>query len=431
MIAVNSIFITLSLVFIYLVYKEIKIDKNIGHSCLIFYVLFIRSYIYMYVSCGDSYIDETIFFEVSLIYMAFLLCYTYSFKNREQTFRFSFDNNIQLSSDKLKKLFLFSAIIGLWFNGAASAEMITSQDILRLKELRFINTKGSYFTGKYNGSGLINTYLFIAFSLMCVVSLWRLRKYNNKKEIIGFIVIFLTGAFLLYGIGSRGPLINFCLIQIPIFTYIFQIRIKILFVFIGFALIFFMLISFKSNKIINVDDDRIIKRGFENIITRGFFANSSNDKLLMELLHQKTIKHSYGYENFRNLITSIPGINFGKPLAFKLFAMSNLFTVNSTFLSGTYLMTCYCDFGLIGCIILYGCMGILVKQLKIISITHNNNLNKGSFLFGGFTPYLTFSLLTIGFSGLLAVGVLFCLIVLYLQKESNGNNIHMRLRPQW
>ena len=46
---------------------------------------------------------------------------------------------------------------------------------------------------------------------------------------------------------------------------------------------------------------------------------------------------TYGYYNLRDTITSIPGLQFGKPLAYDLFIELNPTSSRTTFLTGTYL----------------------------------------------------------------------------------------------
>ena len=310
---------------------------------------------------------------------------------------------------------------GIWFFQGLPPTLTAIKDLLirgalesagLVSDSRFSLTKGAYFGGEYRAQGLYSAVSFFGWSVLSIFQLNNLSRNPATKEIVFFIAIFFFSWMFIAGIGDRAPFLNYVIILFIAFSLIkaFSLRYFFLipFFFIGLALI----LSLYSNKgaWIFSDSGNNILALIEKIFLRIFRGNAVADIYVIELIESGRWSLSYGYYFMRDMITSIPGISYGKPLAYELYMELNSNSQNTTFLTGTYLSKVYTDFYLLGVALVYFVIGFFTAFLERFMVSIEN---KYSLLF---VPILTLSVVQIILSGipgfLAALPVLFVIRVI-------------------
>jgi oligosaccharide repeat unit polymerase len=297
----------------------------------------------------------------------------------------------------------------------------SNEDALNIRNMRLEQTKGAYFGSKYRGQGLFKVILTLGWP---VVSSYFLIAYINKKKIVSlitFTIIFLLGFAFIVSIGSRGPVVIYLMMILSSYTVIRPISLKAISLLV---LVFFVLLlivgafSTKMNYLASDVSYENLQKASYSILDRLFIGNATNDIRVMNLVDSGIWDIRYGASSLRNIITSIPGVRYGMPVPYELY-LQFASGQNTTFLSGTYLMTLYLDFKIPGVIIGYAVIGIFIGRFQAWYFCKKINNTILTAAFTGPISYTIASVLIVGISGLLAnitvlLSLMMCIKILYV-----------------
>ncbi|SHM70063.1 hypothetical protein SAMN05443432_11256 [Roseovarius litoreus] len=274
-------------------------------------------------------------------------------------------------------LFIIFTIIIAWlyFGGAppivsAVTSLITGQfsvdAAINVRDFRFEQTKAAYFGGEYRGQGVFRaiTYTNCAIIVSYFTFIFATRGTRKSAMYLATSIVF---AFIVVGgVGDRGPFLEIILISAGTYSLVRPFKAIKLLKFGAFSFLVFILLSSLSTKGFYFYQQEGVSGVFslaDSLINRIFRGNSQYDFKIVELVETGSWPLRWGDVHLRNIITAIPGINYGVPVSYELFIYMNPGSNNTTFLSGTYLTHTYLDFGWFGSAVLYSVAGMLIAFL--------------------------------------------------------------------
>lgn len=281
---------------------------------------------------------------------------------------------------------------------------------------RFELTKGAYFGEEYRGQGLIRTVQRIGWALICCYTLMIALQRKKIKSILIFIsVLFLTWIFVA-GPGERAPFLAVLIIVVAALSFRKALSFKFVFFAIFGIILLAIFLSVYSGKMyfLFAKENSLVSfmtKGISKISDRIFIANAMNDVRLIELVNSGEWNPEWGKYHIRDVITSLPGVQYGMPLSHKLHLYIKSGSGKSTFASGTYLSNVYADFSWYGVFPLFFLAGVFVGLIQFLIF--NVKLTPWNISVAAVISYYSARVVSSGFNGVIAsfvvIAVLSCI----------------------
>ena len=233
--------------------------------------------------------------------------------------------------------------------------------LISVRDARFELTKGAYFGGEYRGQGLLREIIQTNCSVISAYFFARLGSRYTSRNIAGVVFAVVFAWIFVGGVGDRAPFLENIVIGASAYGLCRPVKPRAV---AAMAISLVMLLLLTS--LFSTKSYVLVQKGFAGgsldllwmNIERVLVGNSINDARIVELVHSGRWELRNGAVHLRNFITSIPGVQYGRPVAYELFAYYNPYSSRSTFYSGTYLSSTYLDFGLIGSMVAYALCGV-------------------------------------------------------------------------
>ncbi|MBZ0218263.1 MAG: oligosaccharide repeat unit polymerase [Fimbriimonadaceae bacterium] len=346
---------------------------------------------FMYALIGyafpDSDADKTIQFIVMatgfLVFWGFLLGYTLASVNSRAGLksRTPWDYQIISNNPRLQSTMVvfigFTIVVGwLYFGGfppvvssigSLLSGQLSSDAAIGVRDFRYTMTKAAYFGGEYRGQGIFRAITYTNCAIIVSYFAFYFAARGSRKSALYLGLSILFAFIFVGGVGDRGPFLQILLISACAYSMMRPFRVMQL-VKVGiltFAM--FILLSSLSTKGIYFFQEEGFSGIFsliDSLVSRIFRGNSQYDFMIIELVETDSWSLRWGAVHLRNIITAIPGINYGVPVSYELFAYLNPSSDRTTFLSGTYLTHTYLDFGWFGSVIVYTIAGMLIAFIS-------------------------------------------------------------------
>ena len=290
---------------------------------------------------------------------------------------------------------------------------------------RFLLTKGAYFGEEYKGQGIFNAILHLLCSLHITYAALNIAVSYSRRAVVLLVLSVILAWLFVGGVGDRAPFLEIIIVASCAYSIANPVRIKYVLIVAIVLFVLAMLSSVYSNKaasLIHSSNGDVIEIMAASIFDRLTLGNSMNDVRVIELVETGEWELRGGAANFRNIVTAIPGVNYGVPVAYELFQYYNPASNATTFLSGTYLMNFYVDFGFLGSIIAYLSIGAFVGAAQRYMFLKRSY----SLVYVVFLPTLFYTVaktLLVGPPGLLAKVVLMVPIYLLLKFTLKGKKV--------
>ena len=251
------------------------------------------------------------------------------------------------------------------FSSADSADFLTEQ--------RFILTKGHLYGGEYTGQGLLHELQQTGWRFVTVFTLIASIHWKTRFWKVSFVVSLILMVLLLAGTGERAPLVFSILILLIAYSLIKQVNIKKFVMFSSLAFILLILTTVLGSRgvsdFLSIDSYLVL---LESLFKRLFVGNGIHDYEVIDWINTGKLEIRYGLFHFEKLISSIPGVNVGKPLGVVTSELRG--SPVGVFSSGSYLGMVYADFAYLGIIIVYFLMGFFIRILTVIILSTKKEL---------------------------------------------------------
>lgn len=280
-----------------------------------------------------------------------------------------------LDSGGVLVLALTLCALGLFYFGGlpvtvqSTLSLLTSggdADLARLvSEQRLELTKGAYFGGQYKGQGLVTEIQQVGWTLICIYALLRHLEMRTKGSLL-FLLATVLGAWVFVGgLGSRAPLLNILICMLAAYSLRQPMPLRALAVAVVAVLFVAIALSLYSSKMYQLlagalGVGEFFSRALVAIAERTLIGNGINDVYAIEFVRTGALEVAYGSIHLRDVISAIPGIQYGQPLAYKLYHLVNVSAHGTTFRSGTYLMDVFVDFYWAGVIVVFFLVGVVL-----------------------------------------------------------------------
>lgn len=291
---------------------------------------------------------------------------------------------------------------------------------LEVSNLRFEQTKGAYFGVEARGQGFFSLIMRLGWPIVIAYFLIRYRHSPTPKLLALSLCVFSLGFIFILSLGSRGPTLIFLMMLLASYSVFKAIRIKTLF-YSASSIVFLAIMigsfSTKMNYIWLEPGIESLQRAATEIAERIFIGNVINDIRVIDLVNQGSWELSLGNANLRNIISALPGIQYGLPLAHELFLEFNPGSTATTFYSGTYLSIVFADFAIWGVLAIYPVIGFIIGMLqrRYFAITTVN-----PFLLAAMSGPLFYSFMSVLVSGISGIAaqtfvylMLLCIIFIF------------------
>lgn len=287
---------------------------------------------------------------------------------------------------------------------------------------RFEITKSYYFGGTYRGQGFLRVIMFIGWSYLLSLGIFRCAKarsrlWKRRWFCLTSILFFLCFVFVT-GDGTRAPFLYTLAYLLVFLSLNFKIKFSNVLIWSAASFLVLLGISFGSGKAaLLLNQPNPLRTASAKIVRRITLGNSIHNVHIIELIRSGELDYRLGEVHFQSLLRSIPGASFGG----KSFSneLANLISTRkgrtTTYASKTYLGIIYVDFGLPGVICLYALMGAFIGCVQRYLFTRRKVamssplLTFAVFFLGrmagyGFIGFLTNSMVAIGFYIVFKVG---------------------------
>jgi hypothetical protein len=205
---------------------------------------------------------------------------------------------------------------------------------------------------------------------------------------------------------------------------------SVLLIFVGISVLGIGL-SLYSGKMyyLATGDSNFVTEAVKRIMERIFLGNGINDVYVLDLVNRGEFHLRWGQNQWRELLSAIPGIDAPPPLSYELFAYLNPSSDATTFSSGTFLSSAYIDFGWWGIAPIFLAIGSVVAHFQRRLFTAKPTYWK--ICVAAFLGISVANILKSGFIGIAAQLVLFFVIVA-LQRiiREMGRNLGRRSAVQ-
>lgn len=234
---------------------------------------------------------------------------------------------------------------------------------------RYELTKSYLFGGEYRGQGIMRVFLSTGWLYVMCVMLVRMAAERNLQDRRRWgkwiVLVAVFSMFFVSGDGTRAPLI-FMMAQLLIaFSLLMPLRKSVV---AGVGLASFALVialSLTSHKAASwMRSQSPLQEGTQAVFERISVGNGMSNVNIIELIREGTFDYMKGEVHMRGLLAALPGTMFSDQPFSNILAetMSNRWT--TTYLTSTYLGTIYHDFGLIGCLVGYGLIGMVLQGVQ-------------------------------------------------------------------
>lgn len=240
---------------------------------------------------------------------------------------------------------------------------LSSDAAIAVRDFRFSMTKSAYFGGEYRGQGVLRAVTYVSSAIIVsyfsILMALKPGSYSRLKFILSLAFAFL----FVGGVGDRAPFLEMLLIAAGAYSLAKPLKLKHVAVSALGAFLALLLLSALSTKgyhLLASQGLQGVSLLFDSLVERLFRGNSRYDIMIIELVNGGTWPLRWGDAHIRNLVTAIPGVNYGVPVSYELFIYTNPLSDRSTFLSGTYMTHAYLDFGWFGSPFVYAISGALI-----------------------------------------------------------------------
>ncbi|MFT4683533.1 MAG: oligosaccharide repeat unit polymerase [Patiriisocius sp.] len=269
-------------------------------------------------------------------------------------------------------------LIGL-FEILSSNDFSSTDSASFLSEQRFMLTKSHLYGGEYTGQGLLHELQQTGWRFVTVFSLIGLIHWKTRFWKVSFVVSLILMILLLAGTGERAPLVFSILILLIVYSLLKKVNFRQFFMFSSIAFILLILTTVLGSR--GVSDFLSIDAYFvllESLFKRIFVGNGIHDYEVIGWVNSDKLEIRYGLFHFEKLISSLPGINVGKPLGIITSELRG--SSSRVFSSGTYLGLVYADFAYMGILIVYFFMGLFIRGLTVIILATKKELLNVAFI---------------------------------------------------
>ncbi|GAB5484466.1 MAG: hypothetical protein Pars93KO_09000 [Parasphingorhabdus sp.] len=226
-------------------------------------------------------------------------------------------------------------------------------------------TKGHYFGGEYRGQGIIRVLMQTGWMFVVIMSFAMYRYTRLVKWKVYAIASILPAIVFISGDGTRGGIANQIILAMVFASLIYALKIKHIIVgavtLIG-LLVVLTIIGPKYKY--GGGNEAIITEVTMSVVERIFLGNGENTVHAIELVRDGVWEHRFGGVHVRNLISSMPGVQGGLPMAHDLYITMNPYSTGTTYNSATYIADLYVDFGVFGAIIGYSMLGFIIAMIQ-------------------------------------------------------------------
>ncbi len=265
--------------------------------------------------------------------------------------------------------------LGLYFFGGLPATIKSSFSLIwaggdvelasLVTEQRFELTKGAYFGAEYKGQGLVVAFQEVGWTLICVYTLLRHLELRSKGSFI-LVLGAIAGAWVFVGgLGSRAPLLNIMICMFAAYSLRKPLPLRTVVVAVGAGVMVAIALGLYSSKMYSMLAGALgfgdfITQALARITERILIGNGINDVYAIELVKAGALEIGYGSQHWRDLVAAIPGVQYGQPLAYKLYLLTNATAHGTTFRSATYVSSVFVDFYWPGVIIAFFLIGVVL-----------------------------------------------------------------------
>jgi len=236
-----------------------------------------------------------------------------------------------------------------------------------MRDQRFELTKAHYFGGEYRGQGIIRKVLFWGWTLICCYALVVSLERRTIRTFIVFLFSFFTAWIFVAGDGARVSFLNLFIVLSIVYSIRRPFKLKGLLLLAGTIVAMAIMLSLYTTKgtqlAVHKNGD-VVKSVTVMILQRILFGNAVSDIEVIELVETGVWNLRLGAIHLRDIITAIPGVQYGMPLSYELAQTVGRGGASKTFASGTYLSKAYADFGVWGIPLSYFFMGWLVGLVQ-------------------------------------------------------------------
>lgn len=247
--------------------------------------------------------------------------------------------------------------------GSLLSGQMSSDAAVGVRDFRYMMTKAAYFGEEYRGQGVFRAITYTNSAIIVSYFTFVFASRGTRKAAIYLGTSILFAFIFVGGVGDRAPFLEILLISACAYSMVKPFRAIQLFKVGAFSFLILILLSSLSTKgfhFYRQEGIVGILSLIDSLVGRIFRGNSQYDFMIVELVETGSWSLRWGSVHLRNIITAIPGINYGVPVSYELFTYLNPGSNRTTFLSGTYLTHTYLDFGWFGSAVMYTIAGMMI-----------------------------------------------------------------------
>lgn len=231
---------------------------------------------------------------------------------------------------------------------------------------RFELSKAYLFGGEYRGQGIMRAFLSTGWLYVMCLVLVRMAAAKGRQErrwwgkrwalLAVFSLLFIAGD------GTRAPFVLVLAQLLAVFSMLRPLK-KTEVVgagLAGFALVIGLsMASHKSSAWLSAQSP--IQEAAQAVFERISIGNGMSNVYIIELIREGTFNFMDGEVHLRGLLAALPGTRFSDQPFSNVLAETMANRTTTTYLTSTYLGMLYFDFGLIGCMLGYGLIGMVLQ----------------------------------------------------------------------
>jgi|GEM_PF-2399077 len=234
-----------------------------------------------------------------------------------------------------------------------------------LGESRRLLTKDYYFGGQYRGQGLLRQVLRVGWPFLTAISITLYLKNRRKAWACLAVIWFVLTFVFVAGEGTRAPFLFSVVFLVILVSLIRPLKYRAILAAFAASIGVMVALSLMSTKLQwAIEHDNAIALVGENITNRIVYGNGNNTVSIVDLVRDGRWKYRHGEVHFQRLLNAIPGVQSGTPLSNQLYQELNPHGNSTTYSSATYFGDVFLDFGPIGVVITYLCLGIFISYVQ-------------------------------------------------------------------
>lgn len=238
--------------------------------------------------------------------------------------------------------------------------------MMDMSAYRFELSKAHLFGGEYRGQGIMRVFLSTGWLFVLCHALVRMAAARNSRArrrwVKRMAVLGVVSLLFVSGDGTRAPFIFMMAQLLAMYSLLMPLKKSAV---AGVALASFALVvalSLASHKSSGwMDEQSPIQAGARAVFERISVGNGMNNVNVIELMREGTFKQMNGEVHRRGLLAALPGTYYSDQPFSNILAETMLNRTTTTYLTSTYLGMLYHDFGLLGCIVGYGVIGMALQ----------------------------------------------------------------------